>query len=124
MTTHYGHPVFVYGSLKRGFHNHYLLKGSKFIGEDSTRGKMLSLGAFPGVIKGDGPVHGELFIVDDETLQKLDALEGCPSLYVREQILLDSGQEAFIYYLNDYNFEQVLLVIEDGRWTHRVRVTR
>ncbi len=102
------HRVFVYGTLKRGFWNHHLLKGCEFIGAAATvpTYKMIENG-FP-VIMPDPegkPLAGEIYTVDDETLARLDQLEREGSSYDRKLIdvtlPLASGErqptKAFIY---------------------------
>jgi gamma-glutamylcyclotransferase (GGCT)/AIG2-like uncharacterized protein YtfP len=102
------HSVFVYGTLKSGFSNHYLLKGCKFFGAAVTvpTYKMIENG-FP-VIMPDPegkPLAGEIYTVDDETLARLDQLEREGSSYDRKLIdvnlRLASGEraptKAFIY---------------------------
>jgi gamma-glutamylaminecyclotransferase len=83
------HRVFVYGTLKSGFWNHYLLKGREFIGAAATSPtyKMIDNG-FP-VIMPDPqgkPLAGEIYNVDDETLARLDQLEREGSSYDRKLI--------------------------------------
>jgi gamma-glutamylcyclotransferase (GGCT)/AIG2-like uncharacterized protein YtfP len=83
------HRVFVYGTLKRGIHNHHLLKSSQYLGEAYTVDpfKMFNVG-FP-VIRFDDnglSVHGEVYDVDDETLKKLDGLENEGVMYDRKEI--------------------------------------
>ena len=102
------HRVFVYGTLKSGFGNHYLLKGCAFIGHAATvpTYKMIENG-FPVVMPDpDGkPLAGEIYTVDDETLAQLDQLEREGSSYDRKLInvtlSLASGErlptKAFIY---------------------------
>lgn len=73
--------VFVYGSLKRGFHNHHFLRGQRFIGQARTRTvyRLLSFRAYPGMIevsKRGRSIHGEVWEVDAECKQALDRLEG------------------------------------------------
>ena len=78
--------VAVYGSLRRGFGNHGLLEDSLFIGEALTEARytMLHLGGFPGVVKkGNTSITVELYDVDEETLRRLDRLEGHPGFYER-----------------------------------------
>jgi gamma-glutamylcyclotransferase (GGCT)/AIG2-like uncharacterized protein YtfP len=102
------HRVFVYGTLKSGFWNHYLLTGCEFFGAAATvpSYKMIENG-FP-VIMPDlegQPVAGEIYAVDDETLARLDQLEREGSSYDRKLIdvslQLASGEllptRAFIY---------------------------
>lgn len=83
--------VFVYGSLKKGFHNNYLLGRSRLVGEATLpRVKMLRLWGFPGLVEGKGGVEGEVFEVDSYTLFTLDRLEGVGyGYYSREQREVD-----------------------------------
>lgn len=84
--------VFVYGSLKNGKGNHRLLSGSKYLGRCYVEGRhrLLSLGGFPGLVKSDDlepqKVVGEVYQVNEETLQSLDWLEGHPRFYCREKV--------------------------------------
>ena len=104
-------PVFVYGSLKRGFGCHNLLAQSKFHGSPSTAEDcyhMNSLGAFPAVttVSDDSEngysISGELYTVDSATLRKLDQLEGNGSFYTRQLVRIDSPviKEAWIYLMS------------------------
>src|ERR1700716_4559301 len=83
------HRVFVYGTLKSGFWNHYLLKGCEFFGGAATvpTYKMIENG-FP-VIMPDPegkPLGGEIYAVDDETLARLHPIEREGSSYDRNVI--------------------------------------
>lgn len=85
--------VFVYGSLMRGFSNHHRLagEGSQFLQEAETTPefKMVSLGAFPGILEGGKTsIKGEVFEVDAEVKKGLDYLEGHPTFYRRTPITL------------------------------------
>lgn len=84
--------VFVYGTLKKGGHNHRVMEqaGGAFIKHHTITGykkiqpKELS---FPYVIKtGDENdyVEGEVYEVDN--IKPIDWLEGYPSLYGKEEI--------------------------------------
>lgn len=90
--------VFVYGTLKAGHRLHEVMLPAKFIGEDSVRGKLYSLGAFPGIKEGSDSVKGEVYEVDDKLLQLLDRIEGHPHMYERRQVKLESGKNASMYY--------------------------
>lgn len=97
--------VFVYGTLKKGHGNHRVmeLSNGKFLAECETQYDgfaMVHLGGFPGVIKTtDGTtIKGELYEV--EHLEALDALEGYPNLYYREQVALSCGATAWMYLYN------------------------
>ena len=92
------YKVFVYGTLRRGEGNHMLLQNSDYLGEDSIQGSMFNVGYYPAVILGNGGiVEGELYEVEDPTLNSLDALEGVPHLYTRETVVTDGGEEVYTY---------------------------
>ncbi len=115
--------VFVYGSLKKNFHNHVLLKGSKFLGtakSEASRFKMLDLGSFPGLVFGNEQVKGELYKVDDDTMAALDRLEGHPSFYKRLVFNFVDEQDvvvpAWVYILqDDYSSSTT---VEDCNWLY------
>lgn len=73
-------PVFVYGSLKKGYqlHDHYL-KNQMFIGNATIKGySLISLGQFPALIEVDDDsysVAGEYYLVTQEVFDKLKAME-------------------------------------------------
>ena len=86
--------VFVYGTLLAGEPNSRLLARAQRIGDARTEEgfALFDLGAFPGMVNvrsrsGAGAVVGELYAVDDETLEALDRLEGHPSFYRRTERL-------------------------------------
>lgn len=91
-------PVFVYGSLRQGFHNHGLLNDLPFLGKAHTtieKYEMQDTGSFPVVyeravkMKGKkhnpvvGKIHGEVYVVDPKTLLQLDRLESNGRMYTR-----------------------------------------
>ena len=90
--------LFVYGTLKKGFCNHSLLMGSKFLGSCTTefpRFRMISLGAFcPAVIVGKNFIQGEVYEVDDIVLAAVDSLE---VMYYRDIVAIFPFKDAFIY---------------------------
>lgn len=105
--------VFVYGTLLSGASR----PASAFVGADvlSTAyvpGAIYDLGWFPGfktvsaIEHGDylPEVKGELILVDEEGLERLDAYEGCPDLYSRQDITVKTEGgffvPAFIYVYN------------------------
>jgi gamma-glutamylaminecyclotransferase len=99
------HLVFVYGTLRKGQWNHYLLDSSKFIGMAKTKKRYALYGnevPFLSRIKAVSQVTGEVYSVDDATLSRLDGLEGHPDAYKREQaeVVLQDGTEliAWIYF--------------------------
>lgn len=84
------YKLFVYGTLKKGFHNHdyYLGEGkSRFLGDAVTDSSFtLYIEALPFLVReaSDGPVEGELYEIDEDTLYEIDGLEGHPRVYKRE----------------------------------------
>jgi gamma-glutamylcyclotransferase (GGCT)/AIG2-like uncharacterized protein YtfP len=83
------HQVFVYGTLKRGFRNHRLLVSCALLGGGATvpTYKMIET-SFPVIMpdRNGKPVAGEIYSVDDETLERLDQLEKEGSSYDRKLI--------------------------------------
>jgi gamma-glutamylcyclotransferase (GGCT)/AIG2-like uncharacterized protein YtfP len=77
--------LFVYGTLKRGYSNYnHLLINAHFIGEALSSGSkyvMQDIG-FPIVWEDQSGARlkGEVFDVNDETLQRCDMLEGRSSI--------------------------------------------
>jgi gamma-glutamylaminecyclotransferase len=93
------HLLFVYGSLRRGERHHDLLAGARFLGSHRTEPRyiMFDLGAYPGVVSGGTTaISGDVFVIDEVTLERLDAFEGCPDEYVRRQIPTPFGL-AWVY---------------------------
>lgn len=93
--------VFCYGTLKSGERNNHLMRG-KLIGPAKTYEgfALIDLGTFPGLVKGDKAIEGEVWEVDEANLRLLDRFEGVYSgVYVRQQIMLEDGRrvQAYIY---------------------------
>ena len=87
-------PLFVYGSLKRGCHNHHHLAGQRFVGEARTGPgyRLYDLGDYPGLVVDptdtDG-VTGELWDVEPDALAHLDEFEGvAETIYRRVRVEL------------------------------------
>jgi len=107
-----GIRVFVYGSLKRGHGNNWLLDhgGAEFLGLCLLSGKhkLVDLGYYPGLVPDHSPnapeqtVLGEVWRVDKDTLDALDQLEGHPDYYARCKVQTP-WKGAWAYYLpTDY----------------------
>jgi len=93
-----GEILFVYGTLKRGYTNHHYLSGSKFLGRATTKDKFaLYSDGIPYLLKHPpvSRIKGELYEVDEETLKRVDVLEGHPHAYRREkiQVIIENGDE-------------------------------
>lgn len=85
--------VAVYGSLKRGFSNHFLLMNdySEYYTSGTTDSgySMFSLGGFPGVVRdkeSDNKIFIEIYKINSNILSNLDLLESNGSFYTRELI--------------------------------------
>ena len=87
--------VAVYGTLKKGRGNHGLLSTSQFLGDGLIHGyDMYSVhGGFPCIVpskSGEGICKVEVYEVNEETLARLDMLEGYrvnnrnSSMYLRD----------------------------------------
>jgi gamma-glutamylcyclotransferase (GGCT)/AIG2-like uncharacterized protein YtfP len=87
--------VFLYGTLKRGQRSHHLLRRQEFVAEAKTLPiyRLYDCGQHPALVEDreNGIVIcGEVWLVSDETLQKLDAYEEAPAYFSRRLILLQS----------------------------------
>lgn len=100
--------LFVYGTLKKGYTNHYILEmlGAELIGKAMLPNSELYVGRLPDcrrlpyLIKGDDKVSGELYHVPKKALKYLDIFEGVPHFYNREKLTVttrDDKVEAWIY---------------------------
>jgi gamma-glutamylcyclotransferase (GGCT)/AIG2-like uncharacterized protein YtfP len=63
---------------------------------------MYSLGGFPGILSGDGVVHGEVYEIEDRHLPNLDGLEGYypeadDGMYLRREVELDMPDDPFVF---------------------------
>ena len=94
------HKVFVYGTLKAGLSNSGLLKDATVVDYGVTHEPymMMDTGGYPVVIqKEKAPVSGEIYHVDDQTLARLDRLEGHPNFFRREEIAIDVKDSGILY---------------------------
>lgn len=95
--------LFVYGTLKQGFRSNKFLQNSKYIGIAKTKPiyGMYAFRGYPALItqplaiisevKAESSILGELYEVNESTLQQLDVYEGVESnLFKRQLIELDS----------------------------------
>lgn len=117
------HTVFVYGTLKAGYSNHHLLETSeKATGTAITTGQYEMYHAgFPMVKNGNkntGQIVGELYTVDDETLKRLDRLEGHPDFFCRHVVkvmMADKEVEAWMYMVPSVTERQPQYLPEHGQ---------
>lgn len=126
--------VFVYGTLRKGCGNHFVMKDAdgKYIGTGIVKGyEMYTNGSYPMVIRGEASVVGEVYEVEKvENLYRLDALEGYPYLYIREttEVELESGEKVkALIYTQSHNAESVRqnrIKIAEGDWVEWLRKER
>ncbi len=98
--------IAVYGSLRKGMGNHGLISHSELL---ETRVvnlpfKMISLGGFPGLVRDiqENEITIELYEVDQPTYQRVEHLEGYPSLYDKYPFELPEYESPVeIYILNE-----------------------
>jgi gamma-glutamylcyclotransferase (GGCT)/AIG2-like uncharacterized protein YtfP len=103
--------IFVYGLLRPGFEGAGLLGDAQPLGAATTSGLLYDLGGYPGLVPGDGVVHGEICAVDDTRLPALDAFEDynpvdpVGSLYIRTTVMawLVASGEAITVQVYRYN---------------------
>ena len=116
--------VAVYGSLRRDLHNHGLLDGCKFVGEEwSPKGyKMIDLGSFPGIVKDktSDKVLLELYEVDPYIEKRLDWLEGYVgpnnlNNFYNKGVIATTLGEAIIYLYN-CPISDNSDIVADGDW--------
>jgi gamma-glutamylcyclotransferase (GGCT)/AIG2-like uncharacterized protein YtfP len=94
--------VFVYGTLRTRESRNHVMRDADFMGmyKSLPLYTMYDLGSFPAISEGGKTkIVGELYEVDDYTLEVLDMIEGHPTFYKRQQILL--GDEEGLA-LNEY----------------------
>lgn len=124
--------LFVYGTLKKGGANHKFLKDSKYVSQYCLNNHILiDLGyGFPYMIKGDGSVLGEVYEINQKTLNNIDRLEGHPNHYKRYLANYYDEIAGMYYYLSgltnhvkhsewasEYkNVTDGNIIVKDGYW--------
>jgi len=123
-----GIPLFVYGTLKRTFHNHRFLENETFISEGKTETPFLLYKhwGLPYVSNRDGwethghQIKGEVYSVRD--INAIDRLEGAPHHYHAHQEIIDMGgmQLPCRIYLDSSKRHEMQLddCIFTDEWTH------
>ncbi|MBN8573929.1 MAG: gamma-glutamylcyclotransferase [Candidatus Kapabacteria bacterium] len=113
------HHVFVYGTLNG---NHRLLESSELVGKATAEGIAIHAAKhspFPFAMRNkQQTTHGEVYKINNFTLNKLDKLEGTPCFYQRETTVctLASGEQIECWiYLSPRHAKQ-LPILRDGIW--------
>lgn len=94
--------VGVYGTLKQGHGNHRLLQHVERKAVGHVSGHRLYQRGIPFLVPDETSPYEvlvELYDVDDETLERLDMLEGHPRWYCRKElpVKLEDGSEAIAW---------------------------
>jgi gamma-glutamylcyclotransferase (GGCT)/AIG2-like uncharacterized protein YtfP/cation transport regulator ChaC len=124
------HYVFVYGTLRKGETNHFLLERAEYVAEQCwTYGKMYDTSyGYPAITQSNtNLIYGELYCVSDEELTHLDVLEdykenGTNNLYNRIKQTIHTDTKTFDAYVYISNDEKLLQsAISTGDWKlHRI----
>jgi gamma-glutamylcyclotransferase (GGCT)/AIG2-like uncharacterized protein YtfP len=115
------HLVFVYGTLRRGGLRAMpgLFPDATFVDTAQVRGRLYDFGEYPGLLidESNSPVVGEVYEVNDETLNKLDEIEA-GSQYLRKQFEISLGAESRLcwVYEPDPEFYSLQTLITSGDW--------
>ena len=118
----------VYGSLKKGFHNHAYVRGAKLLGTYKTDPiyTLVSLGSYPAVKRGGNTsIEYELYETDNESIIKsVHNLEGYSGVrgssrnwYDTDPIQTKFG-EAEMFVMNKEAYPNAL-VVENGVWNNK-----
>ena len=115
------HAVFVYGTLMRGERASYMLEAYEYCGIFSLKDyAMYNVSTYPGIKSQKGEcVVGEVYLVDDAGIRRMDEYEEEGSLYIRKLVNVENASgnvEAFVYV---YNRESIGPVIR-GKWSARI----
>ena len=96
--------VFVYGTLRNGFHNHFIMNPTFNLGKGLTKEKYAMYESGIPFLVEDEPlvrITGELYMVDQTTFEILDILEGHPKWYTRKKVdVIVEGEDhkAWVYF--------------------------
>ena len=125
--------VFAYGTLRKGFGNHYIVEPFvESIQPGTIRGTMYHAGYFPYVIqRGEGRVIGEWLSIrpdkEEEALSRMDIMEGYygegewnhyERIWVRDEV--NAALEGWVYVAGRHiEPERRYPVVESGDWSRR-----
>ena len=120
------HLVFVYGTLRRGGAGAMLERfpNARFIADAKVGGSLYDLGAYPGLLlnESNSTVTGEVYEVDDQTLNELDDFEASTN-YWRKQVEILLGAQSRMGWTYEPNpeFHSLRTLITSGDWIEYAR---
>ena len=120
------HRIFVYGTLMAGEYNHALIGSQVLEGEGFISGfDLYSLGRYPGIRPSEHCGHtvaGEVYLIDDSTLEQVNILEDEGSLYILQsaEVAMSDGRTvtAGVYVYNHDCPESSRIL--SGSWNQRL----
>lgn len=123
--------MFVYGTLMSGFSNNRLLSNSQLVDRGTTEEEYtlaVTSRPFPFLMEEDGNnyVSGEIYKVDEKTLNAIDQLEGHPEWYERKvvSIVTELGDklQAWAYFMPKSKLIDTVKVLESGNWREYIEM--
>jgi gamma-glutamylcyclotransferase (GGCT)/AIG2-like uncharacterized protein YtfP len=118
--------VFVYGTLMKGFGNHFFLQNDVFLGYGETKPEytLYDLGHFPAMVDGgETSVKGEIYEADPRTVEWMDKLEGVEDgLYEKKEIILTDGGKVLVYIFPRENLRPTDVPIKSGKWVPKLKI--
>lgn len=119
--------VFVYGTLKRGHEREALMRNAalRSVHDAQVPGRLVDLGEYPGWMRGEGRVHGEVWSYHalDELFATLDPVEDFEgwerleaSMYHRTLVQADVGGTRRWAWTYEYRGEDPGNTIPSGTW--------
>ena len=111
------YTIFVYGTLMSGKRASHMLDGYEYCGDYQLKDyAMYNVSTYPGIKEKTGEcVLGEVYLVDDACIRKMDEYEEEGSLYLRKLVTVENEHgslEAFVYV---YNHECTGPIVR-GKW--------
>jgi gamma-glutamylcyclotransferase (GGCT)/AIG2-like uncharacterized protein YtfP len=122
------HLVFVYGTLRSGNASAMSVRfpEAKLVAAATVSGSLYDLGPYPGLLLGESNalVVGEVYEVDDETLNELDEFEA-PSFYRRKGVEISVGSDSRTGWTYEPDPESYSLgtLIPSGDWIEYAATT-
>lgn len=109
--------VFVYGTLMRGQRAAHMLEQYEYVGEFILKDYALyNVSYYPGIKFFQGATTiGEVYLVDDACISRMDEYESEGSLYIRKLVNVENTERCMEAYVYVYNRDVSGPVIE-GKW--------